>query len=365
MKGKAAVFTGVGKPLEIREYPVPTPDPNSLVIKITMANICGSDLHFLKGLGPGIPSGIPQILGHEMTGRIHALGENVKTDSLGEPVKVGDRVVYAYFRPCGKCWACLTGQPGCPNRYRHWLGVSCEEPPHFVGAFGEYYYLGPGQVFFKVPDELPDEVISPINCAFAQLVYGLYKIGIVLGDTVVVQGAGGLGLYATAIAKEMGAGQVIVIDKLKNRLELAKEFGADHVINADEMDGKSRVAEIKKLTRNIGADVVAELAGTPMVLEEGLEMLRSGGRYLWIGNINLGLKGEIDPAQAVRGAKTIVGVIVYEPWVIPRTLGFLKRTLHKYPYAKIISHKFKLTDINQAFEKAYQRQVIRVALVPD
>jgi threonine dehydrogenase-like Zn-dependent dehydrogenase len=365
MKGKAAVFTGVGKPLEIREYPVPTPDPNSLVLKITMANICGSDLHFLKGLGPGVPSGIPQILGHEMTGRIYALGENVKTDSLGEPVKVGDRVVYAYFRPCGKCWACLTGQPGCPNRYKHWLGVSCEEPPHFVGAFGEYYYMRPGQVFFKVPDELPDEVVSPINCAFAQLVYGLYKIGVVLGDTVVVQGAGGLGLYATAIAKEMGAGQVIVIDKLKDRLELAREFGADHVINADETDSKSRVAEIKKLTRDIGADVVAELVGSPVVLEEGLEMLRPGGRYLWIGNINLGLKGEIDPAQAVRGAKTIMGVIVYEPWVIPRTLGFLKRTLHKYPYQKIISHKFKLTDINQAFEKAYQRQVIRVALVPD
>jgi threonine dehydrogenase-like Zn-dependent dehydrogenase len=110
---------------------------------------------------------------------------------------------------------------------------------------------------------------------------------------------------------------------------------------------------------------VAELVGSPVVLEEGLEMLRPGGRYLWIGNINLGLKGEIDPAQAVRGAKTIMGVIVYEPWVIPRTLGFLKRTLHKYPYQKIISHKFKLTDINQAFEKAYQRQVIRVALVPD
>jgi threonine dehydrogenase-like Zn-dependent dehydrogenase len=225
--------------------------------------------------------------------------------------------------------------------------------------------MKPPQVFFKVPDELPDELVSPVNCAFAQLVYGLHKIGVVLGDTVVVQGAGGLGLYATCIAKEMGAGQIIVIDKLKDRLELAKEFGADHVINADETNDKDRVARVKELTRGIGADVVAELVGTPAVMQEGLEMLRSGGRYLWIGNINLGLKGELDPAQAVRGAKTIQGIIVYEPWVIPRTLGFIKKTLHKYPYHKIISHKFKLVDINEAFKKAYQREVIRVALISD
>jgi D-arabinose 1-dehydrogenase-like Zn-dependent alcohol dehydrogenase len=99
-------------------------------------------------------------------------------------------------------------------------------------------------------------------------------------------------------------------------------------------------------------------------VQEGIEMLRYGGRYLWIGNINLGLKGELDPGQVVRGSRTIIGLVVYEAWVIPRALQFLQRTRTKYPYERIISHTFPLERINEAFEQAYQRQVMRLSLVP-
>ena len=88
------------------------------------------------------------------------------------------------------------------------------DPPHFRGAYGEYYYLRKGQIICKVPPGLSDAVVSPVNCALCEALYGLDQIGIRLGDTVVIQGAGGLGLYVTAIAKDMGAGQVIVFDKL-------------------------------------------------------------------------------------------------------------------------------------------------------
>lgn len=236
MNGRAAIFTDVGKPLEFRDYPLPEVEPGAMLVKISMANICGSDLHFLKGQGPGVPRGIPQILGHEMTGHVARLGREVKTDSLGQPLREGDRVVYAYFRGCGTCWMCLEGQPGCPNRYAHWIGVSSDNPPHFNGAYAEYYYLRPGQWVFKVPDELPDTLVSPVNCALAEVIYGLHRTGITLGDSVVIQGAGGLGLYATAVAREMGAGQIIVLDRVKDRLDLAKAFGADHVFNVDEID---------------------------------------------------------------------------------------------------------------------------------
>jgi D-arabinose 1-dehydrogenase-like Zn-dependent alcohol dehydrogenase len=287
MKGKAAIFTDVGKPLEFREYALPDVEAGAMLVKISMANICGSDLHFLRGQGPGIPRGIPQVLGHEMTGRIARLGRQVKTDAMGQPLHEGDRVVYAYFRGCGTCWMCLTGMPGCPQRYAHWIGVSSELPPHFNGAYAEYYYLRPGQWVFKVPDELPDQLISPVNCALAEVLYGLHKTGIVLGDSVVIQGAGGLGLYAAAVAREMGAGPIIVLDKMQDRLELAKAFGADHVINVEALDWPQRLEVVKQLTDGRGADVVAEFVGSPAVVQEGLEMLRYGGRYLWIGNINL------------------------------------------------------------------------------
>lgn len=364
MNGKAAIFTDVGKPLEFRDYPLPEVEPGAMLVKISMANICGSDLHFLKGQGPGVPRGIPQILGHEMTGQVARLGREVKTDSLGQPLREGDRVVYAYFRGCGTCWMCLEGQPGCPNRYAHWIGVSSDNPPHFNGAYAEYYYLRPGQWVFKVPDELPDTLVSPVNCALAEVIYGLHRTGITLGDSVVIQGAGGLGLYATAVAREMGAGQIIVLDRVKDRLDLAKAFGADHVFNVDEIDWPQRLEAIRELTGGRGADVVAEFVGSPSVVQEGIEMLRYGGRYLWIGNINLGLKGEIDPGQVVRGSRTVFGLVVYEAWVIPRALQFLQRTRTKYPYERIISHTFPLERINEAFEQAYQRRVMRVSLVP-
>lgn len=363
MKGRAAVFTDVGKPLEIREYPVPSVAPDAMLIRISLANICGSDLHFLRGRGPGIKGGIPQIMGHEMTGRIHALGREVQSDSMGRPLREGDRVVYSYFRACGQCWACLTGVPGCPNRYRHWLGVSCEEPPHFNGAYADYYYLRRGQWVFRVPEELPDELVSPVNCALSEVIYGLHRIGITLGDTVVIQGAGGLGLYATAVAREMGAGRIIVIDKITERLDLARAFGADETVDAAGGTERDRIEQVRGFTDGRGADVVAEFVGSPAVIAEGLEMLRPGGRYLWIGNINLGLTGPIDPAQSVRGSKTIVGLVVYEGWTIPRALGFLQRTRSRYPFEKIISHKFPLPEINRAFELGYEGKAMRISLV--
>ena len=361
-KGQVAVFTQPNAPLEFREYPIPSVSSDDILVKLQMANICGSDLHFWRGKGPKITSGIPQVLGHEMIGTIEAMGRNVEKDSIGLPLIEGDRIVYSYFKPCQRCWMCLNGKPGCPNRYRDWLGVSSEQAPHFHGAYGEYYFMKAGHWVFKVPDNLPDTLVSPINCALSEAIYGLNQIGITLGDTVVIQGAGGLGLYATAVAREMGAGRIIVLDRLPVRLELAKEFGADGTLNIDETEIEDRVEYVFNQTGGIGADLVAEFVGSPQVLSEGIEMLRWDGRYLWIGNINLGFPTEIDPGNIVRCSKAIRGVIVYEPWVIPRALDFLSRTRDKYPFHKIISDIFPFDDINAAFSYADEGSAIRVGL---
>jgi D-arabinose 1-dehydrogenase-like Zn-dependent alcohol dehydrogenase len=360
--GNVSVFTQPNVPLEFREYPVPAVADGDLLVKIRMANICGSDLHIWRGHGSKIPRGIPQVLGHEMVGTIEQLGKNVRVDSTGEQLEEGDRIAYSYFKPCNQCWMCLSGKPGCPARYRDWIGVSSEQPPHFHGAYGEYYYMKPGHWIFKVPAELPDALVSPVNCALAQVIYGLNQIGITLGDTVVIQGAGGLGLYAIAVAKEMGAGQVVVLDRFPARLELAREFGADHLLNVDELSVADRSTYVLDHTGGTGADVIAEFVGSPKVLSEGIEMLRWGGRYLWIGNINLEQPTEIDPGNIVRCSKAIQGIIVYEPWVIRRALDFLSRTRDKYPYHKIISHTFPFSQINEAFTFANEGSAIRVGL---
>ena len=362
MKAKAAIWWEAGKPLEIREYPVPDVKPDGILVKLSLANICGSDIHFVEGRGPRLKGGIPQILGHEMMGTIQKLGREVKTDSLGQPLAEGDRLVYSYYSPCGQCWACSTGVPGCPNRYRRWLGVPADTPPHFNGAFAEYYYLHPGHWTFKVPQDLSNHVVSPVNCALAQMVYSIHKIGIMLGDTLVIQGAGGLGLYGIAVAKEMGAARVISLDKRDHRLEMAKAFGADVTINVEKIPQAQRLEMVRDLTRGVGADVVVEVCGSPDAVDEGMRMARVGGRYLLIGNINLDMAGQVDPGNAVRFSKTIVAVSVYQQWVIPRALDLLVRCKDRYPFDKIISHTFPLEEINTAMDFARTGQPIRVAL---
>ncbi len=368
-KGKAAVFQGPGKGYEIQEFDIPDPEPDALVIKVSMGGVCGSDLHIWRGDSPAFAAMAGQVVGHEMTGRVANLGANISTDSLGQPIKEGDRVCYAYFYPCSRCYQCNKGEfAACPAKVARMGGG----PSPFSGAYGEYYYLKPGHWVFKLPDELSDEMVTPVNCALSQVTYGLRQAGLQMGDTLVVQGAGGLGLNACAVAKEMGADQVIVIDGVADRLELAKQFGADAAIDLNEhKEPAERIQRVMELTGGRGADVVGEFVGLPAAVPEGIQMVRSGGTYLEIGNISFGQTTPFDPSALVWGSKRIVGVIMYDPWVIPEALDFLVRTRAKYPHEEVVSHdKYKLDDINRAFEEAeWQKEggttkVRRAVIVP-
>jgi D-arabinose 1-dehydrogenase-like Zn-dependent alcohol dehydrogenase len=353
VKARAAVLKGFRQPYELQEFPIPEIAPGAILIKITMANICGSDLHIWRGdLATKIPpEGI--IIGHETTGRVAKLGPGVKTDSLGNPLKEGDRVVYCYFNPCGSCYQCLHGhRAACPRKMSNMAG-SIKDPPYLRGGFAEYCYLQPGMFVFKTPDALSDELVAPVNCALSQVIYGLSQAGVRFGDTVVIQGAGGLGLNAIAVAREMGAGKIIAIDSVASRLELAKEFGADDTIDLNKAPTpEARIERVMELTRKRGADVVCELVGLPAVIAEGIAMLRSGGTYLEVGNISRGQTVAFDPSALTWGNKKIAGVLMYDPWVIPKALDFLERTRARYPFERMLSHKFPFAKINDAFAQA-------------
>lgn len=366
--GRLAVFHGPKKPFTIREFPLPSLEPGSVLVKITMSNICGSDLHIWRGDLQGYDNK-ESTVGHEMAGRVYGLGQGKTTDSLGRRLKEGDRVVYQYFHPCLSCPICLSGVTrACPNRFaKRTFG----EWPYFTGAYGDYYYVPPGRALFKVEDDrIPDNIIASVNCAFSQVMQGWEAVGLKFGQSVAIQGAGGLGLYATVIAKEMGAAPLIVIDALEGRLALAKEFGADYVINAAKLKtAEERVAEVKRLTGGLGAEVVAELVGFPGVVQEGWDMTRQGGRYLEIGNINRGMTMQYDPAQMVHGNKSIHGVVLYEASIMPKVLDFASRNLTKYPFHKVVSHVFPLKDINEAFQQSEwlgkaQEKISRAAIAP-
>jgi D-arabinose 1-dehydrogenase-like Zn-dependent alcohol dehydrogenase len=351
--GKAAVFFDTGKPFEIKEYPVPDPEPDAIVVRVTAAGICGSDLHVWRGdiriamMGPG-----PRILGHEMTGVVHKLGANVKADSQGQPLKEGDRIIYPYFFPCLRCYQCIRGEfAACQVKYPP--PPISDNPPHFTGAYAEYFYMKTGAFVFKVPDELPDEMLTPVNCALSQVIYSLRKAGLKMGDALVIQGAGGLGINAAAVARDMGAGTIIVIDGVPERLELAKQCGADEVIDINEAAGApDRTSKVMSLTGGRGADVVMEVVGVPAVIPEGIQMVRSGGTYLEVGNISLGQTVALDPSQLVWGNKSVVAVNMYDPAILPVAINFLQRNKDRFPLARVVSHKFSLDKIDEAFQQA-------------
>ncbi|TBL76141.1 zinc-binding alcohol dehydrogenase [Paenibacillus thalictri] len=353
-------MTEPGK-LTFEHYELPEPGQGAILAKVIRTNICGSELHIWKGKHPTKKSGV---MGHEMVGRIERLGPGVETDSAGEPIGLGDRVVAAYFLTCRKCQFCQQGQFAlCANAYAYWV-KDAAEAPHFHGSFATHYYIHPDQYVYKVPDNVPDTAAASVNCALTQVYYGLVKGGLRYGETVVLQGAGGLGLNAAAVAKEFGA-TVIVLDAVASRLDKAKQFGADHVIDIRQVDTPAkRIEAIRDWTGGRFADLALELSGVPDAFSEGIHYIRPGGRYVSIGNVSPGATTLFDPGLLTRKAIQIIPIIRYEPWYLHKALQFLSANMEKYPFADMLDAHFCLEDIGEALDKSANREVTRASIIP-
>src|SRR5699024_1846809 len=246
--------------LSYQKYKLPKPEPGAVLLKVRRTNICGSELHIWRGQHPTKKS---DVLGHEMIGEVFALGNEVTTDFDGTPIKKSDRIVSAYYITCKKCNSCKEGQFHlCEHAYDFW-NQQPESPPHFHGTFATHYYIHPDQYFYKVPDNVSDGSAASANCALSQVYFGMDKSGLTYNQTIVIQGAGGLGLNAVAVAREKGA-TVIVVDGVESRLQQAKKFGADYTINLNDYETlEDRAQAIRDLTDGTGADFAMEVAGVP------------------------------------------------------------------------------------------------------
>lgn len=352
-RGLTAVLVQPGTPLALETLPTPEVEPGGILVKNTAAAICGSDLHYWRNDDRYSGPDLRRVPGHEFTGRVHSLGRGVTTDSLRRPLREGDRIAFPFFNPCNRCYWCLRGEHhACPHRQRRSLQFTLNEYPYCDGGYAEYYYLPPGHYAFKVPDVLPDEAVAPVNCALCQVLHGLDHVGMKFGDVVVVQGAGGLGVYAAAVAAEKGASRVISIDGQRPRLDLARQCGATDVIDMSEYPTpESRVARVKDLTDGRGADVVVEVVGVAAATLEGLDMVRVNGTYLDIGNI-VSHPLTLAATKVITQQITWRGLMHYDPWIVPAALDFLVRTRERYPLSRVVSHSFPLAEVNQAFALA-------------
>ena len=358
----ASVLTKIGEPLEMRELPICQPNPGEALVEVLRANICGSDVHMFTGgafRGFGLP--FPFILGHELVGRVAALGEGVDSDSDSEPLRIGDRVTFSYYRGCRSCLVCARGDEHACLQSLMSVMCPCQEPPHFTGGFAQYYVVRKGQAIYRLPDAVSDEVAAGANCALAQVIHGFDCVQLRAGERVVIQGAGGLGLYATAVAKKRGAAKVIVIDGVPARLALAKKLGADEVISIEEMtDPKQRTMAVKSATGG-GADVVVEVVGKSDALREGVRMLDRTGRYLVMGSVVPKQPVKLDPSLWVGGNLSLHGVALYPKEALLAAVRFLAEAT-ELPLGDMVA-SYPLQDVNEAMAAAQSREdVCRVQL---
>lgn len=362
MNGKVAALVGPEE-VVIKEFEVPEPEPGAVLVRIRRANVCGSEVHIFHFHHPLIRE---CVLGHEFVGEIAALGEGVATDYAGNPVQVGDRIIAPYYLTCRRCPACLRGDFNlCQKAYAFWSQPP-EVEPHFHGAFATHYYVHPEQYFYKVPDNVPDEVVAGANCGLTQVLFGLHQIGLSAGDSLVIQGAGGLGLYAAAVGKDMGA-QVIMVEGIPERIELARRFGAEEAVDMREhATAEERVERVQDLTGGYGADVVLEVTGVPAAFVEGVQLARPGGKMVEIGNVSVGKEHEVSlaPGLITRKMLRVQGFVRYQPWFLHRALRFLERKHRDHPFDELSDREYSLEDVGEAITREEAKKVARPAIVP-
>ncbi len=356
MKGKVAFIPGAHQ-IEFHEYDVPPPAAGGIIAAVKQTNVCGSEVHMWRG-EYGRRGIMP---GHEMTGHIQALGQGVTTDWAGTPVKEGDRIAPVYYTVCNRCANCVVGNhAACTNKF---FGMKHpDQSPHFTATFATHYFVRPDQHFYKIPDNVPDVVASSANCAMSQVFWSLDRGRLAYGETLLVLGAGGLGLHAMAIAKARGA-RVIAVDAVASRLKEAKRFGADETIDMREYaEFDARYDRVRKLCGGL-PDVVLEVAGVPAAFMDSIKMVRNGGRVIEVGNISGGLRVEVPPSLITFKSLEVIGVATYPPHYLKKSLDFLHAHIDRYPYTELCDAMFPLAKAAEAMDKSERKEVTRAGLL--
>lgn len=360
---KAAVYNAPNEPFEIKEYPVRDVKTKEVLVRVSMSTICRSDIHSYHG---NRPNPCPGILGHEIIGVIEQLGQDIKYDLRDEALSIGDRVTWTeFFAEYDDYYA---GKLDIPQKspgvrkYGHDLaGVD----PHFLGGFAEYCYIQPGTGILKLPNDISDEEAAPLNCGVATMISAAEAADISSGETVVVQGLGLLGIYGCAIAKARGAGKVIALDNVLDRLNMAAQFGADIVIDISTLSNDALVKEVREASPPDGPDVVLEVCGVPSVVPDGIKMLRIGGRYILVGLVSPEAHFTLDGYDLIKKLITLQGVHNYHPRHLVEALDFVMTHRNRFPFSEIVSARFGLEELDEAFAKAADHRIMRAAIVPN
>lgn len=349
--------------LQVWELRAPDLEPGSLLLETVASEVCGTDVHLWHGRLSGVP--YPIIPGHVSVGRVLET-RSVDRDALGQSLAPGDLVTfYDVHEVCHRCWFCLVArQPNrCPQRKVY--GITYSAKDGLLGGWSERIYLKPGVKVVKIPPPLDAEDVIGGGCGLFTGFAAVERAGVRLGDTVVVQGAGPVGLSAAAFASLSGAEKVIVIGAPQARLELARALGADLSLLLDESSPRDRKAEVLDVTEGRGADVVIEAAGNPEAVAEGFELLRDGGIYVIaghytdVGSVTVNFHHAVNRKHAdVRGQWGTEFHHLY------KALRLLAKYKERLPFRRIIGARYPLERAQDALQDVERLRVTKAVIAP-
>ncbi len=357
---KAAICREFGKPLVIEDVELAAPSAGEVRVKLEACAICHSDIIYADG---GWGGSLPMLLGHEASGTVTAIGDGV------EDVQPGDFVVVTLIRHCGECRYCERGDDVIcdatfPLDEQSPLTSSSGETvvqAMRTGAFAEEVVVGASQVC-PVSREIPADRAALLACGVLTGVGAVTNTAKVpAGADVVVIGIGGVGINALQGAGLCEAGSIIAVDVADEKLEVARCFGATHAVNSASEDA---IAAVKEATGGKGADFVFVAVGAKAPIDEGVQMLASGGTAVVVGIPASGVMTEYDPVELASRGQRIVGSKMGSAHVredIPRLAKLYEEG--KLKLDELISGRYPLEQINDAIAATKSGQSLRNVVV--
>ncbi len=359
----AAVMPAPLVPVELREFPEPELVPGSALLRTLYSEVCGTDVHLWHGRLAGVP--YPIIPGHVSVGLVDKLRGEMRTVN-GDVVREGDRLVFFdVHRTCGRCRACAVTRTPTRCESRRVYGITDPASEGLFGGWSEAIYLEPGVSAARLPDAVPSETYIGGGCGLITAMHIIDRAALSLGDTVLVQGTGAVGLSAIALARLAGATRVIAIGAPADRLVLARAMGADVAIDLQETDAAARLAIVRELTGGLGVDVAVEAAGSARAVEEAPELIRDGGRYVIAGHYTDAGPSSLNVHQQInRKHLEIRGCWGSEVGHFVRALRVLERYHAEIPWRDIGARTYTLSQLNEALADAEAMRLPKALVKP-
>ncbi len=359
---EAAVLVEFNADVQLQELRLPTElEPGAVLVEIVNATLCGTDVEIWQGKMP-MPEMLPMVLGHEMIGRIIGVGAGAK-DVLGRELQAGQRIGWSEST-CGECHACrVERRPvGCSSRGYGFLQRS-DRFPFSTAGLARHAYVTPRAEKLLLPEAIDPRIASMAGCAAKTVLRAFDRAGgIRVGEDVVIQGSGALGIFATAVARLSGAGKVITVGAPEERLAMARDFGADLTVGL-EGGSEARVGAVLEATHGRGAAKVFDFAGAPGVGTEGVHMTGARGTFVVVGSTGP-VPNELVLGEIMGKEMAIVGSLNGDVSDYHHSIEFFTSFANAMPWERLFTPAVPLAGASDAVRSMAALDTIKAVVDP-